>query len=163
MDDTVEDKLLIGDRPKPHPGLEIGDATLNERLAKREESELNDVRRSASIIDIDVDLLLLIQLTPAERALVQFVDSLTEWLGPWHDFLRPPPSVVLAEAAKMTEQKTGGQQIKSLILPPNANGSANGHSKKDEEAPPVKEGPELAVSFFDGWLSNHCAEGLCAK
>ena len=86
---------------------------------------------------------------------MQFVDALTEWLGPWHDFLRPPPSAVLAEAARITEQKTGGHQIKSLAPPPGTNGNANGHAKKDEEAPPVTEAPELAFTFFDGALQDH--------
>ena len=32
---------------------------------------------------------------------------MSEWLTPYHDYTRPPPSAVLAEAAKITEQKTG--------------------------------------------------------
>ena len=29
---------------------------------------------------------------------------------------------------------------------------ANGHAKKDEEAPPVKEAPEAISNFFDGMI-----------
>lgn len=89
------------------------------------------------------------QVTPAELSLIQFADALTGWLQPYHDFIRPPPAAVLAEAARITEQKTGGHQIKSLATPPNGT-VANGHSKKDEEPPAVKEPPEVALKFFDG-------------
>ena len=93
-----------------------------------------------------------VQLTPTERSLVEFVDALTTWLGPWHDFIRPPAAAVLAEAARITEQKTGGHQIKSLTPPPgaSANSTANGHTKKDEDAPPVTDAPQSAFMFFDG-------------
>ena len=83
---------------------------------------------------------------------MQFADALTGWLGPYHDFMRPPAATVVAEAARITEQKTGGHQIKSLTAPQNgaANGNGNGSTKKTEEPPEVKEAPEIAFKFFDG-------------
>ena len=91
--------------------------------------------------------------------LVHFADALTQWLGPHHDFLRPPAAAVLAEAARITEQKTGGQ-LKGVVPPPN--GSTNGHTnyKKDEEPPAIKEPPQLAFTFFDG-TSSSCICGHC--
>ncbi len=43
------------------------------------------------------------QLTEEERTLVNYADSMAEWLEPYHDHTRPPPHVVLAEASKQTE------------------------------------------------------------
>ena len=40
LDDTVEDKLLVGDRPKP---TEISSKPLKERLSNRDENELAEV------------------------------------------------------------------------------------------------------------------------
>ena len=48
LDDSVEDKLLIGDRPKPHVGT-TGNMTLNDRLAQRPTMELEEVRRSGYV------------------------------------------------------------------------------------------------------------------
>ena len=42
LDDSVEDKLLIGDRPKPH-FESANNMTLNERLAQRPQAELEEV------------------------------------------------------------------------------------------------------------------------
>lgn len=42
LDDSVEDKLLIGDRPKPHVDS-ASNMTLNERLAQRPQAELEEV------------------------------------------------------------------------------------------------------------------------
>lgn len=42
LDDTVEDKLLIGDRPKPSLDPE-NRLPLKERLAKRKAEELDEV------------------------------------------------------------------------------------------------------------------------
>jgi N-terminal acetyltransferase B complex non-catalytic subunit len=54
----------------------------------------------------------------------------------------------LAEAAKQTELKSG-HPLKGLDIPSPAPGT-NGHGKKDEDAPPVKEPPLLVPKFFDG-------------
>ena len=72
--------------------------------------------------------------------------SLADWLEPFHDHIRPPPHVVLAEAAKQTELKTG-HPLKGVEIPP-SNGSPNGDGKKSEEPPPVRETPELVVNYF---------------
>jgi len=66
---------------------------------------------------------------------------LSNWLEPYHDFTRPPPAVVLAEAARQTELKTG-HPLKGIEIPP------NGHHKKDEEPPAIQEPPELVKEFF---------------
>ncbi|OCH92238.1 hypothetical protein OBBRIDRAFT_791472 [Obba rivulosa] len=127
LDDTVEDKLLIGDRPKPSNDPE-NRLPLKERLAKRKQEELDE-------------------LTPDELAFLEFATALSDWLAPYHDYARPPPSAVLAEAAKQTELKTG-HPLKGLELP--TNGSAtNGHTKKDEEPPTVQEPPAAVTKFFD--------------
>ena len=42
LDDTVEDKLLIGDRPKPHPGVD-NLRPVCERVAQRSQDELDEV------------------------------------------------------------------------------------------------------------------------
>ena len=90
------------------------------------------------------------QLTDDERALVDFVRELSDWAEPHHDYTRPPPAVVLAEAAKVSEQRTG-HPLRGIEIPPlPANGSTNGNWKKDEEQPPVKDAPELVLNFFDG-------------
>ncbi|KAK7467226.1 mitochondrial distribution and morphology [Stygiomarasmius scandens] len=126
LDDTIEEKLLVGDRPKMSLDPER-QRPLKERLVDRSDEEL-------------------VELTPDERALVQFADALAEWLEPFHDYARPPPDVVLAEAAKLTQQKTG-LPLKGVEIPPQ-NGNSNGH-KKDEEAPAITEPPEIVLKFFD--------------
>ena len=70
---------------------------------------------------------------------------MADWLEPYHDFSRPPPAVVLAEAAKQTELKTG-HPLKGLELH-HTNGN-NGH-KKDESPPTIQEPPVLVVKYFD--------------
>ncbi|KAF8212156.1 actin cytoskeleton organization protein [Mycena galopus ATCC 62051] len=128
LDDTVEEKLLIGDRPK-HTSAE-SKLTLKDRLHQRKEEEL-------------------VELTPDELTFVNYATALADWLEPYHDHARPPPSVVLAEAAKLAEQKTG-HPLKGVEIPPkNGNGSTNGSAKKEEEAPPITDAPELVVRFFD--------------
>lgn len=42
LDDSVEDKLLIGDRPKPHHES-TSNIGLNDRLAQRPQAELDEV------------------------------------------------------------------------------------------------------------------------
>jgi N-terminal acetyltransferase B complex non-catalytic subunit len=54
---------------------------------------------------------------------------------------------VLAQASKLNEVKTG-RPLKGYA--PSANGSHNGHTKKDEDAPLVKEAPSYATEFFKG-------------
>lgn len=71
-------------------------------------------------------------------------------MEPFHDHIRPPPAVVLAEAAKQTELKTGHplkgvdlEALKQLVT---------GNGKKDEEPPAVTEPPEPVIKFFDGMV-----------
>lgn len=91
---------------------------------------------------------------------MNYATALADWLEPYHDHARPPPSVVLAEAAKLAEQKTG-HPLKGVEIPPkNGNGNANGSAKKDEEAPPITEAPELVVRFFDGTNASKYSEYL---
>lgn len=127
LDETVEEKLLIGDRPKKSPDPETN-LPLSQRLAIRKPEEAAE-------------------LTSDELQLMEWATALGNWLEPHHNHTRPPPHVVLAEAARQTELKTGlplrGVDLKAL------NNAANGPSKKDEEAPPIKEFPELVVKFFD--------------
>ncbi|OSC97114.1 actin cytoskeleton organization protein [Trametes coccinea BRFM310] len=129
LDDTVEDKLLIGDRPKPSydPETKI---PLNERLAMRKQEEINE-------------------LTPDESLFYDYASALSQWLTPYHDYTRPPPSAVLAEAAKITEQKTG-HPLKGLEI--SADAATNGHAKKDEEPPAVVEPPAQITQYFDDML-----------
>ncbi|KAK7020551.1 N-alpha-acetyltransferase 25, NatB auxiliary subunit [Favolaschia claudopus] len=128
LDDTVEEKLLIGDRPK-HTTTQ-SKKTLKDRLRQRKDEELAE-------------------LTPDELAFYDYAAALADWLEPYHDYARPPPSVVLAEAAKLAEQKTG-QPLKGVEAPPkNGNGTAIVAVKKDEEPPSITDAPELVVRFFD--------------
>lgn len=99
-----------------------------------------------SLNDILEPLLIFIKLTSDELSFVEYASALADWLEPYHDYTRPPPSVVLAEAAKQTELKTG-QPLKGVDML--ALNGAHGNGKKDEEAPTVKEPPEIAVKFFD--------------
>lgn len=57
--------------------------------------------------------------------------------------------MVLAEAAKQSELKTGHPLKGVEISPTPPNGFANGHHKKDEEAPAITEPPEIVVNFFN--------------
>ncbi|ETW85831.1 hypothetical protein HETIRDRAFT_308984 [Heterobasidion irregulare TC 32-1] len=127
LDDTVEEKLLVGDRPKQSNDPE-NKLPLQERLAARKPQELQE-------------------LTVDEFAFLDYATDLADWLGPYHDFTRPSPSAVLAEAAKQTELKTG-HALKGLDLPAD-NGHANGHTKKAEDAPLVKEPPSSLIKFFE--------------
>ena len=86
------------------------------------------------------------QLTTDEVSFVEYATALANWLEPYHDFARPPPAVVLAEAAKQTELKTG-HPLKGIDTTP-ANGT-NGHHKKDEEPPTIQEPPELLTKYFE--------------
>ncbi|KAJ7172404.1 actin cytoskeleton organization protein [Mycena filopes] len=120
LDDTVEDN-------KSTPESKL---TLKDRLRQRTDEELNE-------------------LTSDELVFVNYANALANWLEPYHDHARPPPSVVLAEAAKQAELKTG-HPLKGVEIPSkNGNGSSNGSAKKDEEAPPITDAPELVVRYFD--------------
>lgn len=129
LDETVEAKLLIGDRPRTSPDPETR-LPLPKRLAMRKSEEAAE-------------------LTSEEHQLMEWVTALGDWLEPYHNFTRPPPHVVLAEAAKQTELKTGlplrGVDLKAL--------NGNGNSKKVEEAPPIKQVPEVVVKFFEDMYS----------
>ncbi|OAX41971.1 hypothetical protein K503DRAFT_427433 [Rhizopogon vinicolor AM-OR11-026] len=129
LDDIVEEKLLIGDRPKKSSEPEV-QLPLKERLAIRKPEEAAE-------------------LTPDELQFVEWATVLGDWLEPYHNHTRPPPAVVLAEANKQNELRTGlplrGVDLKAL----NGDANANGHAKKDEEAPPVKEPPQLVAQFFE--------------
>ncbi|KAG1756688.1 N-acetyltransferase B complex non catalytic subunit-domain-containing protein [Suillus paluster] len=129
LDDIVEDKLLIGDRPKKSPEPEVR-LPLRERLAIRKPEEAAE-------------------LTVDELQLMEWATAVGDWLEPYHDHTRPPPAVVLAEANKQNELRTGlplrGVDLKAL----NGDANANGHAKKDEEAPPVKEAPQLVAQYFE--------------
>ncbi|KII88399.1 hypothetical protein PLICRDRAFT_54238 [Plicaturopsis crispa FD-325 SS-3] len=139
LDDTVEDKLLVGDRPKQSNDPE-NQLPLKERLIKRKQEELDE-------------------LTPDELSFLNYATALADWLEPYHDHIRPPPSVVLAEAAKQTELKTG-LPLRGVTIPP-SNGSTS-PVKKDEEAPPVKPAPELVSAFFDQ-INGRFREALARK
>ncbi|EIW85127.1 actin cytoskeleton organization protein [Coniophora puteana RWD-64-598 SS2] len=107
LDDATEDKLLIGDRPKKSSDPE-NQLPLVERLNKRnleEESEL----------------------TEQELKLFEWALTLADWLEPYHNVARPPPTV--------DGQKT-------------SNGETGSSARKDD-APPVRSTPDLVVRFFD--------------
>jgi len=125
LDDTVEEKLLIGDRPKQTFDMNKR-PPLKQRLARNLEQELAE-------------------LTEDELSFVKFASALADWLEPYHDYTRPSPAVVLAEAAKQTEIKTG-RPLKGVDLHA-LNGSST--PKKDEEPPAVTEPPEVVTKFFD--------------
>jgi len=93
------------------------------------------------------------QLTLDEAKLVEYASNLANWLECYHDYTRPPPSVVLAEAAKQTELKTG-HPLKGIEIPPI---NANGNHKKDEEPPAIQEPPEIVTKFFS---SEHSVSDL---
>lgn len=95
------------------------------------------------------------QLTQDELLFVQFARALAEWLGPYHDYTRPPPNVVLAEAAKQTELKTG-YPLKGVDLA--ALNRSSSPTKKDEEPPAVTEPPKQVALFFE----SECRQNLSA-
>ena len=76
-----------------------------------------------------------------------YTSTPSEWLTPYHDYARPPPSVVLTKAAKMMEQKTG-HPLRGLEIPLEM--LVNGSAKKDEEPPAVVEPPAAIGAYFDG-------------
>ncbi|KAF8447742.1 actin cytoskeleton organization protein [Boletus edulis BED1] len=142
LDDIVEEKLLVGDRPKKSSDPEV-QLPLRERLALRRAEEIAE-------------------LTSEETQLLDWATALGDWLEPHHNYVRPPPAVVLAEASRQTELKTGFP-LRGVDLQAH-NGDANGHHKKDEEAPPIKEASGLLTVFFDSMLSRfeHLVESKCS-
>jgi N-terminal acetyltransferase B complex non-catalytic subunit len=92
------------------------------------------------------------QLTTPEAVFYDYCYALADWLGPHHDWCRPPPAQVLANASKANELKTG-HPLKGFTLSAESNGAANGHVKKEEDAPPVKDAPSITFEFFDGELA----------
>ncbi len=82
-----------------------------------------------------------------ESAFYDYATALSQWLSPYHDYTRPPPAALLAEAERQREFKPG-HPLKSLALA--SNGTANGQTKKDEDPPTVKEAPKSISEFFDG-------------
>jgi N-terminal acetyltransferase B complex non-catalytic subunit len=89
-----------------------------------------------------------LKLTSDEVSFVQYARALADWLEPYHNYTRPPPAVVLAEAARQTELKTG-HPLKGVNLQALNEAASQGNGKKDEEPPAVTEPPELVVQYFD--------------
>ncbi|KAG5647223.1 hypothetical protein DXG03_000758 [Asterophora parasitica] len=145
LDDTVEEKLLIGDRPKKTHDADKR-PPLRERLIQQSEKDLAEVLNQPYLRRTSHRLNIYLQLTQDELLFVNFAGALAEWLEPYHDYTRPPPAVVLAEAAKQTELKTG-HPLKGVDLA--ALNRASSPVKKDEEPPAVTEPPELVTKFFD--------------
>jgi len=108
-----DDKLLVGDRPRQSfsPDTKI---SLRERLAAQSVDELSE-------------------LTEDEIALFHYATDLTNWLDPFHDFLRSRVDV-----AK--------QPLKNH--PPNDGTPSNGHGRKADEAPQIGEPPDSILSYF---------------
>lgn len=71
-----------------------------------------------------------------EKSLLDYVSALSDWLEPHHNHVRPSPAAVLAEA---TKNSAGAKTVVA---------SGNGHAKKDEEAPTIKDAPESVTGFF---------------
>jgi N-terminal acetyltransferase B complex non-catalytic subunit len=124
----VEEKLLVGDRPKQSADPETK-KPLKDRLLERNDSELRE-------------------LTPVESAFFDYCAALADWLGPHHDYLRPPAAEVLAQAARQQELKTG-HPLKGYELPPTPkNGASNGDAEKKGDPPAVVDAPALATDFY---------------
>lgn len=87
---------------------------------------------------------------------MEYTHALVDWLEPHHNHCRPPPAVVLAEAAKQTELKTG-HPLKGIDIPP-MNG--NGHHKKNEEPPAIVDAPEVVVKYFESKFSIYGVLGV---
>ncbi|KAF9792094.1 actin cytoskeleton organization protein [Thelephora terrestris] len=120
LDETVEEKLLVGDRPKQtnDPGR-----PLKERLVQRNDKEEQN-------------------LTPHERQFFEFTSAIAEWLEPFHNHVRPSPTTVLADAMKQNELKTG-KPLRGIELP------AEDGSNEQKEPPQVTPPPEIVTVFFD--------------
>ncbi|KAI0306474.1 actin cytoskeleton organization protein [Multifurca ochricompacta] len=115
LDPSVEDdKLLIGDRPRQccSPDASI---PLMERLTIQTTEELSE-------------------LTENELALFHYVNDLTDWLDPFHNFLRPQ-----GESPKQAPKN--GQSSNDGV-------PSDGNGKKLEDAPPITEPPDSILSYF---------------
>ncbi|KAI0256800.1 actin cytoskeleton organization protein [Lactifluus subvellereus] len=115
LDLSVEDdKLLVGDRPRQSysPGAGI---PLAERLAVQSTEELSE-------------------LTEDELALFRYATDLTNWLNPFHNFLRPR-----ADTAKQTPNNSPSSD---------GGGSSNGHGRKIDDAPRITEPPDSILLYF---------------
>lgn len=82
------------------------------------------------------------QLTWYERRFFEFTTAIAEWLEPFHDHVRPSPAVVLADAMKQNELKTG-KPLRGIALP------AENCLNEQKEPPHVTPPPELVATFFD--------------
>ena len=134
MDLSVEDdKLLVGDRPRQsyNPDAKI---PLPERLAAQNADELSEVISYRCWRQLHY--LTASQLTEDEVALFHYVIDLTNWLDPFHNFLRPR-----GEAAK-PPPKNGNSS--------NDRTPANGHGRKPDDAPQITEPPDTILSYFKG-------------
>lgn len=137
LDDTVEEKLLVGDRPKQtnDPGR-----PLKERLVQKNEKEEQNVRRNCR--GFWLWLMCDSKLTSHERRFFEFTSAIAEWLEQFHDHVRPSPATVLADAMKQNELKTG-KPLRGIELPVEG-------SNEQKETPQVTPPPEIVATFFDG-------------
>lgn len=83
------------------------------------------------------------KLTSHERQLFEFTSAIAEWLEPFHDYIRPSPATVLADAMKQNELKTG-KPLRGIELP------VEDDSNDQKEPPQVGPPPEIVTTFFDG-------------
>lgn len=83
------------------------------------------------------------QLTWHEKRFFEFASALANWLGPFHDHVRPSPAAVLADAMKQNELKTG-KPLRGIVLP-----AENGPNEQ-KEPPQATPPPETVTTFFDG-------------
>ncbi|KAJ7063373.1 actin cytoskeleton organization protein [Mycena amicta] len=127
LDDMVEEKLLIGDRPK-QTALDAK-IPLKDRLRNHADKDLSE-------------------LTADELSFLKYCTGLADWLEPYHDYARPPAAVVLAEAAKLTQSKTG-QPLKGAEIPQKNGTATNGFPKKDEEPPAIVAAPADIIQYFE--------------
>lgn len=87
-------------------------------------------------------------MTPDELSFLEYATALSDWLAPFHNYTRPSPAAVLAEAAKQSELKTGFP-LKGYEHTASNGSTSNGHAKKTEEPPALAEIPEVVIKFFD--------------
>jgi len=92
-----------------------------------------------------------VKLTPDELSFFDYAMAVAGWLEPYHNHIRPSPAAVLSGA----KQNHGPKALKAAELPTQNGSGTNGHTKRDEEAPPIKEAPELVSQFFDGMTQSN--------
>lgn len=83
------------------------------------------------------------KLTSHEKQLFEFTSAIADWLGPFHDHIRPSPATVLADAMKQSELKTG-KPLRNIEIP------AEDGSNDQKEPPQVTPPPGIVATFFDG-------------